>query len=85
MGRPHKNNKEYKMLKKKLLLTVTICAVASLAFAQFRESKLTSGDAAEFDEFGVSVSISGDYAIVGLATKTKMPWEEKHHLKLITI
>ena len=58
------------MLKQTLLLTLTICAVAFLAirqsaYAQIHEFKLTSGDAAKTDRFGISVSISGDYAIVG--------------------
>ena len=29
------------------------------------QAKLTASDAASFDDFGYSVSISGDYAIVG--------------------
>ena len=58
------------MLKKILLLTLTICAVASLsisqpAYAQINEFKLTASDSAAGDFFGFSVSISGDDAIVG--------------------
>ena len=58
------------MLKKTLRLTTTICAMAILAidqpaYAQFDEFKLTASDAAADDLFGWSVSISGNYAIVG--------------------
>ena len=35
------------------------------AYAQLNEFKLTAGDAAADDSFGGSVSISGDYAVVG--------------------
>ncbi|TFB11899.1 hypothetical protein E3V55_02505, partial [Candidatus Marinimicrobia bacterium MT.SAG.3] len=58
------------MLKRTLLLTLTICAVASLAipqpaYAQISEFKITAADGAAGDLFGNSVSISGDYAVVG--------------------
>ena len=58
------------MFKQTLLLTLTICAAASLvifqpAHAQISEFKLLPSDGAEFDQFGGSVSISGDYAVVG--------------------
>ena len=58
------------MLYKTLLLTLTICAAASLsisqpAYAQIGEFKITATDGAANDWFGFSVSISGDYAIVG--------------------
>ena len=58
------------MLYKTLLLTITICALAVLAIGQsahgqIDEFKLTGSDAASGDQFGSSVSISGDYAIVG--------------------
>ena len=58
------------MLKKTLLLTLTICAAASLsisqpAYAQISEFKITAADGAERDNFGGSVSISGDYAVLG--------------------
>ena len=58
------------MLKRTLLLTLTICAAASLAipqpaYAQISEFKITAADGAAGDLFGESVSISGDYAIVG--------------------
>ncbi len=58
------------MLKKTLLLTLTICAAAILAisepaYAQIDEFKITGSDGAAEDLFGVSVSISGDYAVVG--------------------
>ena len=47
-----------------------ICAVASLAiselaYAQINEFKITASDAAADDHGGESVSISGDYAVVG--------------------
>ena len=58
------------MLKRTLLLTLTICAAASLsiyqpAYAQISEFKLTASDNAAGDWFGISVSISGDYVAVG--------------------
>ncbi|MCH7820343.1 MAG: T9SS type A sorting domain-containing protein [Candidatus Marinimicrobia bacterium] len=58
------------MMKYTLLLTLTICAAASLsisqpAYAQISEFKLTASDNAAGDEFGRSASISGDYAVVG--------------------
>ncbi|MEE9165835.1 MAG: beta-propeller fold lactonase family protein [Candidatus Neomarinimicrobiota bacterium] len=58
------------MLNKTPLLTLTICAMAILAIdqpahAQISEFKLTASDAEAYDYFGYSVSISGDYAIVG--------------------
>ena len=58
------------MFYKTLILTLTICAAASLsisqpAYAQIGEFKITATDGAENDRFGQSVSISGDYAIVG--------------------
>ncbi len=37
----------------------------SLAQSQTEDAKLTAGDAAELDLFGISVSISGDTAVVG--------------------
>ena len=59
------------MLKGKLLLTLMICLVAplsisQLAYAQINEFKLTASDGAANDQFGYSVSISGDYAVVGV-------------------
>ncbi len=59
-----------KVLKYSTLLKITICALASLAIpypahAQISEFKITATDGAAFDEFGISVSISGDYAVVG--------------------
>ena len=58
------------MLKHTLTLTTTICVMAILAIdqpahAQISEFKLTASDAAAGDEFGYSVSISGNYAIAG--------------------
>ena len=55
---------------KNTLLTLTICAIASLAisepvYAQINEFKITASDAAADDHGGESVSISGDYAVVG--------------------
>ncbi len=53
-----------------LLLTLTISAIViqplpELAYAQISEFKITAADGATFDFFGFSVSISGDYAVVG--------------------
>ena len=58
------------MLKKTLILNITICAIASLsipqpAYAQISEFKILPLDGAAGDAFGISVSISGDYALVG--------------------
>ena len=55
---------------KQTLLTLTICALAMLAidqpvYAQINEFKITADDGATDDLFGHSVSISGDYAVVG--------------------
>ena len=61
---------EATMLKYSTLLKITICTVASLAIpypahTQISEFKITASDGAAYDEFGISVSISDDYAIVG--------------------
>ena len=53
-----------------MLLSLMICAVASLAIfqpanAQISEFKIKADDGATDDLFGHSVSISGDYAVVG--------------------
>ena len=58
------------MLKKTVILTLTISAIALHAltepiYAQISEFKMTATDAAAGDRFGHSVSIDGDYAIVG--------------------
>ena len=60
------------MLKKTLVLTLTICLGVSCdsdmsgpSSSQFSEFKLTASDAASDHRFGSTVSISGDYAIVG--------------------
>ena len=59
------------MLKWILTLTLTVCAIASLSIpqpanAQITEFKIRPTDGgAERVFFGGSVSISGDYAIVG--------------------
>ena len=58
------------MLKKITMLTLSICAVTSLAIfqtvhAQISEFKIIASNGAVDDEFGHSVSISGDYAVVG--------------------
>jgi len=60
------------MLKKTLILTLTVCALVSVsilqpAYAQLNEFKLTAADGKAFDEFGWSISISGDYVVVGAA------------------
>ena len=58
------------MIKKSLILTLTICTafgafISGPAYAQLNEFKLTASDASVADRFGNSVSISGDYAIIG--------------------
>ena len=52
------------------LLSLTIIVIVTQtiqepAHAQISESKITASDGAANDNFGFSVSISGDYAIVG--------------------
>ena len=52
---------------KKLILTIIIfLAVSVISLAQIGEVKILSSDGAEDDNFGHSVSISGDYVIVGV-------------------
>ena len=46
-----------------ILITVLLLNI-SAAFAQW-ETKITADDAEEEDQFGYSVSISGDYAVIG--------------------
>ena len=58
------------MLKQTLIKTLMICVTASLAifqpaYAQISEFKITASDGTADDYFGISVSISGDYAVVG--------------------
>ncbi|MCH7498230.1 MAG: hypothetical protein IH971_10315, partial [Candidatus Marinimicrobia bacterium] len=58
------------MLKQTRHLTVTLCAAALLTiplpvYAQISEFKILPADGAASDKFGESVSISGDYAVVG--------------------
>jgi len=55
---------------KETLLTLTIYAMALLsisqpAYAQISEFKITASDGATSDQFGYSVAISGEYAVVG--------------------
>ena len=57
-------------LKQNSIVFFLLCAAASLsisqpAYAQISEFKITAADGAEGDRFGWSVSISGDYAVVG--------------------
>ena len=57
-------------LKTSLFIVFLLCAAAFLsipqpAYAQINEFKITASDGAVRDEFGFSVSISGDYAVVG--------------------
>ncbi len=58
------------MLNKTVILALTISAIAIQAlrqpvYAQISEFKITASDGAAENLFGVSVSISGDYAVVG--------------------
>jgi len=60
------------MLKNTLIIVLTICAIAMQtliepAYAQISEFKITASDGAVHDYFGNSISISGDYAVVGTA------------------
>ena len=57
-------------LKTSLFIVLLLCAIALTAipkpaYAQISEFKITASDGARNDRFGYSVSISGDYAIVG--------------------
>ena len=57
-------------LKKYLFNVLLLCAVAlsaipKPAYAQLGEFKINASDGGPFEEFGYSVSISGDYAVVG--------------------
>ena len=57
-------------LKKSLFIVLLLCAVAlsaisQPAYAQISDFKITASDGAASDNFGYSVSISSDYAIVG--------------------
>jgi hypothetical protein len=49
---------------KKKVITALACTCCAVAFAQ-TETKLTASDAATGDYFGVSVSVSGDAAVIG--------------------
>ena len=40
-------------------------SISQTAYAQINELKITASDNAACDRFGNSVSVSGDYAIVG--------------------
>ena len=58
------------MYKKTMILTLTVCAIASLsisqpAYAQVSEFKITASDGADTDQFGFSVSIDSNYSVVG--------------------
>ncbi len=58
------------MLKQTLIKTLVICAmvimaISQTAYAQNSEFKITPDDGTAGDNFGISASISGDYAIVG--------------------
>ena len=48
-----------------LLCAVALAAISKPAYAQISEFKITASDGAAADFFGWSVSISGDYAVVG--------------------
>ncbi len=53
-----------------MIIAFTICALAfqtfiNQAYAQLSEFKITASDGDTLDSFGRSVSISGDYAVVG--------------------
>ena len=48
-----------------LLCAVALSAISQPAYAQLGEFKINASDGGPFEEFGYSVSISGDYAVVG--------------------
>ena len=70
----------YNKLKQMMLACLTGLAIVAFWHPQHSQAqtwdqaiKAIASDRAPFDSFGLSVSISGDYAIVGLLIKTKMP------------
>jgi len=54
-----------KILLSLTIITITMHSLTKPAFAQLSESKITASDGAGNDRFGISVSVLGDYAIVG--------------------
>ncbi|MCH8305825.1 MAG: choice-of-anchor D domain-containing protein, partial [Candidatus Marinimicrobia bacterium] len=48
-----------------LLCAVALSAISQPAYAQINGFKLNASDGGPFEEFGYSISISGDYAVVG--------------------
>lgn len=52
-------------MRKLLFVGIMITLLLRSVFAQSNETKLMASDSAIFDLFGVSVSINGDYAIIG--------------------
>ncbi|MBH31266.1 MAG: hypothetical protein CMG71_04655, partial [Candidatus Marinimicrobia bacterium] len=50
---------------KKSLIPIFLAAFNGIALAQLPESKIVASDATANDQFGRSVAIDGDYAIVG--------------------
>jgi len=48
-----------------MICSVAIMAISQIIFAQTSEFKILPSDGAALDRFGIFVSISGDYAIVG--------------------
>lgn len=54
-------------MKNLFILFVAFPFIQFNTLAQLGEFKLLSGSGVEYDHFGISVSISGEYAIVGTA------------------
>ncbi|MDH3268326.1 MAG: FG-GAP repeat protein, partial [Ignavibacteria bacterium] len=52
-------------MKKLMQITISFLSFSVISLAQVSELKILPGDGTLHDEFGYSVSISGDYAIVG--------------------
>ena len=53
------------ILARLFLTIIALQALTKPAYAQLSEFKITASDGAASDRFGISVSTSGDYAVVG--------------------
>jgi hypothetical protein len=61
--RIHNTNRKITVIPVTLVLLTMFCL--SITTAQIDENKLLASDGAANDEFGGSVSLSGDYALIG--------------------
>jgi hypothetical protein len=58
---------------KKIIYILTLFALCSLTVVSQTETKLTDGTGVEGDQFGYSVAISGNYAVVGIPYDDSSP------------